>query len=76
MVFKSFDDRTLSMLEAQGISRAFVSCTPDGIGALPSRRALLLVRSSDGWKPAAVWRYPPPDGTRWTPMLSASALCR
>jgi hypothetical protein len=76
MVFKSFDDRTLSMLEAQGISRAFVSCTPSGSGALPSRRALLLVRASDGWRPAAVWRYPQPDGTRWTPMLSASALCR
>jgi len=76
MVFKSFDDRTLSTLEAQGISRAFVSCTPSGSGALPSRRALLLVRASDGWRPAAVWRYPQPDGTRWTPMLSASALCR
>jgi hypothetical protein len=76
MVFKRFDDRTLSTLEGQGIDKAFVSCTPDGDGVLPAHRALLLVRTLDGWQPLAVWRYPQPDGSRWTPMLSASALCR
>jgi len=74
--FKSQDDRTLSALEAQGIGKAFISCTQDGIGGLPPRHAVLLARSAQGWKPAAVWRYPQPDGSRWTPMLSASALCR
>jgi len=76
MVSKRFDDRTLSTLEAQGIRKAVISCTPDGTGSLPARRALLLVRDPGGWRPIAVWRYPDPDGTRWTPMLSASALCR
>jgi len=75
-VYKSLDDRTLSTLDGQGIAKAFVSCTPEGVGTLPAHRALLLVRSSEGWKPAAVWRYPEPDGSRWTPMLSRSALCR
>ncbi len=75
-VFKSLDDRTLSTLEGQGITKAFVSCSPQGVASLPARRALLLVRSSQGWKTTAVWRYPEPAGSRWTPMLSASALCR
>jgi hypothetical protein len=75
-VFKSLDDPTFSALDGQGITKAFVSCSPQGFGSLPAHRALLLVRSSEGWKPAAVWRYPEPDGSRWTPMLSASALCR
>ena len=75
-VFKALEDRTLSTLDSQGITKAFVSCSPIGAGALPARRALLLVRSPQGWTPAAVWRYPEPDGSRWTPMLSASALCR
>jgi hypothetical protein len=75
-VFKTIDDGTLSTLDGQGITKAFISCTPEGIGSLPAHRALLLVRSAQGWKPAAVWRYPAPDGSRWTPMLSASALCR
>jgi len=75
-VLERFDEGTLSTLESQGIDRVVVSCTPDDRGSLPARRALLLVRDSDGWKPVAVWRYPEPDGTRWTPMLSASALCR
>ena len=76
MVFRRFDDRTLSTLEGQGIDKAVISCTPDGGDALPAHRALLLVRTQEGWTPLAVWRYPEPDGTRWTPMLSASALCR
>lgn len=75
-VFKSFDDRTLSAIEGQGISKVFLSCSPDNAGSLPAHRAVLLVRSAQGWRPAAVWRYPVPDGSRWTPMLSASALCR
>lgn len=75
-VFKSLDDRTLSTLDSQGITKAFVSCSPRGASALPARRALLLVRSAQGWTPTAVWRYPEPDGSRWTPMLSAAALCR
>jgi hypothetical protein len=75
-VVRSFDDRTLSTLKSQGIGKAFLSCSPDGAGALPAHRALLLVRSQEGWQTAAVWRYPALDGTRWTPMLSASALCR
>jgi hypothetical protein len=75
-IVSSFDDRTLSRLEGQGISKVFVSCTPEGNGSLPARRALLLTRAPEGWKPAAVWRYPDPNGTRWTPMLSAAALCR
>ena len=75
-VFKSLDDGTLSALDSQGITKAFVSCSPRGAGALPVGRALLLVRSPQGWTPAAVWRYPEPDGSRWTPMLSAAALCR
>jgi hypothetical protein len=75
-VFKTLEDRTLSTLEGQGITKAFVSCSPRGAGALPAQRALLLVRSPQGWTAAAVWRYPEPDGSRWTPMLSATALCR
>jgi hypothetical protein len=75
VVFKRFDEGTLSSLEGQGISKAVISCTPDG-GALPAHRALLLVRTGEDWTPLAVWRYPEPDGRRWTPMLSASALCR
>jgi hypothetical protein len=75
-VFKSFDDRTLAALEAQGIGKVLVSCTPEGTGSLPAHRALLLERLPDGWKRVAVWRYPEPDDTRWTPLLSASALCR
>jgi hypothetical protein len=74
-VLKSFDDRTLAALAAQGIGEAFVSCTDDTSGLLPVHRALLLERHPDGWKQVAVWRYPAPDGTRWTAMLSASALC-
>jgi hypothetical protein len=76
IVFRRLDDRTLSTLEGQGIDKVLISCTPDGAGALPAHRALLLVRARVGWTPLAVWRYPEPDGTRWTPMLSASALCR
>ena len=75
MVVKSFDDRTLAALDAQGIGKAFVSCTPDG-GSFPAHRALLLLRASEGWRQVAVWRYPEPNNTRWTPMLSASTLCR
>ena len=75
-VFTRFDDRTLSTLEGQGIDKAVVSCTPDGSSALPAHRALLLVRAGEGWKPLAVWRYPDPDGVRWTTVLSASPLCR
>ena len=75
-VLKRFDEGTLSTLEGQGISKALISCTPDGGDALPAHRALLLVRAREGWTPLAVWRYPEADGRRWTPMLSASALCR
>lgn len=75
-VFNRFDDRTLSTLESQGIDKAVISCSLDGGGTLPAHRALLLARAPEGWKPVAVWRYPEPDGTRWTPMLSPSALCR
>jgi hypothetical protein len=74
-VFNRFDDGTLSTLEGQGIGKAVVSCAPEG-GALPAHRALLLARTGEGWTPLAVWRYPEPDGRRWTAMLSASALCR
>ena len=75
-VLRTFDDRTLSTLESQGIGKAFLSCSPDGAGSLPAHRALLLVRSAQGWNTAAVWRYPAPGGTRWTPLLAPSALCR
>jgi hypothetical protein len=73
---KTFDGGTLPALEAQGVQKVLVSCAPEGISGLPAKRASLLVRSSDGWKPVATWRYPERDRTRWTPMLSASALCR
>ena len=75
-VVKSFDDRTLAALEAQGIGKVLVSCTPEATGSLPAHRALLLERLPDGWKRVALWRYPEADDTRWTPLLSASALCR
>lgn len=75
-VLRSFDDRTLPTLESQGIGKAFLSCSPDGANPLPAHRAVLLVRSPEGWQTVAVWRYPTPDKTRWTPLLSASALCR
>jgi len=74
-VLKSFDDRTLATLDALGIGKAFLSCTPDG-GSFPAHRALLLLRASEGWRQVAVWRYPEPNTARWTAMLSASALCR
>ena len=76
MVSNSFDDGTFSALDRLGITKVFVSCSPRGVDALPAHRALLLARTSEGWKLAAVWRYPEPDRSRWTPMLSAAALCR
>lgn len=71
------DAATLAEAARRGYQAALISCTPGGLAGLPPGVAALVASDPTGWRPIAVWPYPP-DMTRqrWQYILSWQPLCR
>ncbi|MGH7088253.1 MAG: hypothetical protein ACREFQ_05080, partial [Stellaceae bacterium] len=60
--FRTETTANLATLEAvgrDGYRLAFVSCTPPGMTGVPPHVAAMLARGESGWRPVAIWPYPP-----------------
>jgi hypothetical protein len=71
------DLATLEEASRLGYSLALISCTSDAWKDLSPSEAALLRHGPDGWRPLAVWPYPPnASKQRWQHILAWGPLCR
>jgi hypothetical protein len=71
------DQDTLAQVAAAGYTLALISCTPEGLGALPPGGAVLTRYVEGEWRAVADWPYPQDMSRgRWQHILSWPPLCR
>jgi hypothetical protein len=74
---RSANEATLDAVATAGYDLAVISCTPDGLFALPASEAALVRHDAEGWHAVASWPYAAGIAlSRWQHFRHWPALCR